>query len=308
VSNFRTDDKQALLLQIYHVTDTRFKVVKHLMQTKPWHFFTYVEMGPDRLHHAFWKYHDPQHPKHVPNSPFADAIKDYYKHIDTQIGELLVLLDDNTVVLVVSDHGAKRMDGGICINEWLRRHGYLVLKDASAVEHGVVPLTKVEIDWGKTRAWGAGGYYGRVFLNVRGREANGLVSPEAYDQLLDELATGLVAITDPQGGHIHTQTFKPRETYRECRGIPPDLIVHFGDLYWRSVGSLGHEDIYTFENDIGPDDANHAQHGIFILSDPRRKLGRAIAGVHVMDVAPTVLDLLGLPIPADMQGRVVVER
>jgi predicted AlkP superfamily phosphohydrolase/phosphomutase len=134
------------------------------------------------------------------------------------------------------------------------------------------------------------------------------VPPEAYGQALDELASKLAAIPDPQGRHIHTQVFKPQETYRECRGIPPDLIVHFGDLYWRSVGSLGHRDIYTFENDIGPDDANHAQHGVLILCDPRRKIGQAITGVHVMDIAPTVLDLLGLPIPADMQGKVIPRR
>jgi len=305
VSNFRTDDKQALLQQIYRMTDTRFRVVKHLLQTKPWRFAMYVEMGPDRLHHAFWRYHDPQHPKHVPGSPFASAIKDYYQHLDGQIGELLTLLDDDTVVLVVSDHGAKRMDGGICINEWLRREGYLVLKEAPTAEHGVVPMSKVEIDWSKTRAWGAGGYYGRVFLNVRDREALGVVPREAYDEVVNELAAKLAAIPDPQGRHINTRVFKPQETYRECRGIPPDLIVHFGDLYWRSVGSLGHGDIYTFENDIGPDDANHAQHGVFILSDPRRKLGHEITGAHVMDIAPTVLELLGHPVPGDMQGKVI---
>jgi predicted AlkP superfamily phosphohydrolase/phosphomutase len=305
VSNFRTEDKEALLRQIYRMTDTRFRVVKHFVQTKPWRFFMYVEMGPDRLHHAFWKYHDREHPKHVPGSPFANAVREYYQHLDDQIGELLTLLDDDTVVLVVSDHGAKRMDGGICINEWLRREGYLVLKEASAAEHGIVPLSKVEIDWSKTRAWGAGGYYGRVFLNVKDREALGTVPAQSYNQVIDELASKLAAIPDAQGRKIETQVFKPNEIYRECRGIPPDLIVHFGDLYWRSVGSLGHDSIYTFENDIGPDDANHAQHGIFILCDPRRKMGHEIAGAHVMDIAPTVLDLFGLPVPADMQGKVI---
>ncbi len=305
VSNFRTDDKEALLQQIYRMTNVRFKVVKHLVQTKPWRFFMYVEMGPDRLHHAFWKYHDPEHPKHVPGSPFANAIKDYYQHIDDQIGELLTLVDDDTIVLVVSDHGAKRMDGGICINEWLRREGYLVLRQGPAAEEGVVPLSKAEMDWSKTRAWGAGGYYGRVFLNVKDREAQGAVPAQDYDQVVDELASKLAAIPDPQGREIHTRVFKPRDVYRECRGIPPDLIVHFGDLYWRSVGSLGHGGIYTFENDIGPDDANHAQHGIFILCDPHRKIGRQVSGVHVMDITPSVLDLFGLPVPADMQGKVI---
>ena len=305
VHNFRTEDKEWLLGQIYSMSDQHFTVVKHLLQTKPWRFFMYVDMGPDRLHHAFWKYADAQHARHVPRSPFASAIKDYYKHVDAQVGELLSLVDEDTVVLVVSDHGAKRMDGGICINEWLRREGYLVLKDPLPAEGRIVPLPKVEIDWSKTRAWGAGGYYGRVFLNMQGREPAGVVPGSEYEPLRDELAAKLQAITDSQGQDIPTRVFKPNQIYRECKGIPPDLIVHFGDLSWRAVGSLGHEGIHTFENDIGPDDANHAQHGIFILHDPTRRIGRKIEGLHVMDVAPTVLDLFGLPVPSDMQGKVI---
>ncbi len=98
-------------------------------------------------------------------------------------------------------------------------------------------------------------------------------------------------------------------------GIPPDLIVYFGDLLWRSVGSVGLNTIHTFENDTGPDDANHAQHGVFILAPPkrgrfqqissRRKLGRTIENLHLMDVTPTVLKLLGVDVPEDMEGRVI---
>ena len=303
VENFRTENKEWLLQQIYLMTDKRFTLVKHLLKTKPWQFFMYVEMGPDRLHHGFWKYFDPQHPKYVPGSPLANAVKDYYKHIDAQVGELLALLDDDTIVFVVSDHGAKKMDGGICINEWLRREGYLVLKEEPSA--GILPLAKVEIDWSKTQAWGEGGYYGRVFLNVQGREPQGIIPAADYGKVRDELASKLEAITDPQGRNIQTRAYKPNEIYRQCNGIPPDLIVHFGDLFWRSVGSLGHNGIYTFENDIGPDDANHAQHGVFIMYDPRRKIGHRIDGLHLLDIAPTVLDLFGLPVPPDIQGKVI---
>jgi predicted AlkP superfamily phosphohydrolase/phosphomutase len=191
------------------------------------------------------------------------------------------------------------------VNEWLRREGYLVVKDESSLQQGIVPLSKVDVDWSKTRAWGAGGYYARVFLNVQGREPNGVIPAADYKQARDELAAKLQAIPAPQGQDIHTRVYKPDDIYRECKGIPPDLIVHFGDLFWRSVGSLGHEAIHTFENDIGPDDANHAQHGVFILYDPRRKMGRRVEALHVMDVAPTILDLFGLPVPADMQGEVI---
>jgi predicted AlkP superfamily phosphohydrolase/phosphomutase len=205
--------------------------------------------------------------------------------------------------MVVSDHGAQRMDGGICVNEWLRREGYLVLKQEPGP--GIVPMPKVDVDWSKTRAWSEGGYYARVFLNVQGREPHGAIPAADYEQARDALAAKLTAIPDPQGRDIHTQVFKPQQLYQKCENIPPDLIVHFGNLYWRSVGSLGHKDIYTFENDIGPDDANHAQYGIFLMYNPRHPAGRRLDGLNVMDVAPTVLDLFGLPVPPEMQGKVI---
>jgi ATP sulfurylase len=303
VENFRTENKDELLKEIYLMTDQRFVLVKHLLQTKPWDLFMYVEMGPDRIHHGFWKYMDQEHIKYVPGNPWENAIKNYYQHVDAQIGELLGLLDQDTVVLVVSDHGAKKMDGGICVNEWLRREGYLVLKQEPGP--GIVPMPKVEVDWTKTRAWSEGGYYARVFLNVQGREPRGVIPAADYERVRDELAAKLTAIPDPQGRDIHTHVFKPEQLYKECKNIPPDLVVHFGDLNWRSVGSLGHQGIYTFENDIGPDDANHAQYGIFLLYDPRRNAGRKLEGLQIMDVAPTILDLFGLPVPPDMQGKVI---
>ncbi len=94
--------------------------------------------------------------------------------------------------------------------------------------------------------------------------------------------------------------------YREVNGIAPDLIIYFGNLFWRSVGSLGHKDVWTLENDTGPDDANHAQQGILIYYDPRRPLGgRELTGLEIMDFAPTALRYFSLPVPADMQGRII---
>ena len=88
--------------------------------------------------------------------------------------------------------------------------------------------------------------------------------------------------------------------------MPPDLIVYFGDLFWRSVGTVGHGSIYTFENDIGPDDCNHAQFGIVVKHDPNIRTipgGRELTGLQLMDMAPTILKQLGVPVPADMQGE-----
>lgn len=302
VPEFRTDDKDFLLRQIYEMTERRFTVVRNFLQTKPWDFFMVVEIGVDRIHHGMWKYHDPTHPKHERGNRFQQAIRDYYRFIDEQIGEVLRLLDNDTVVWVVSDHGAKKMDGGIGINEWLVREGYLVLKDQP---EGLVPLEKCEVDWSRTKAWGGGGYYGRVFLNVQGREPNGVIAPEEYEAVRDDLVRRLEALPDPAGRLIGTKVFKPQDIYRACRGVPPDLLVYFGDLYWRSVGSLGLGGIYTFENDTGPDDANHAQYGMFICRDPRQRGVGNISGAHITDIGPTILHQLSLSVPEEMIGRVL---
>ena len=122
-TNFRTEDKDDLLRQVYEMTDKRFRLADHLLATKPWQLFAFVEMGTDRIHHGFWKHMDPEHRKHEPGGPYEHVIRDYYEHVDGLVGGLLDHADDETLVLVVSDHGAKRLDGGIRVNEWLRTGG-----------------------------------------------------------------------------------------------------------------------------------------------------------------------------------------
>jgi predicted AlkP superfamily phosphohydrolase/phosphomutase len=300
VPNFRTTDKDWLLEQIYAMADQHHKLVKHLMANQPWDFFMHVDMGIDRIHHGFWKYSDERHPLYEPGNRYQNAIHDYYVHLDGQIGEWLAQLDDDTAVLVVSDHGARAMMGGICFNEWLKQEGYLALEYEP---ERMVPLEKCEVDWGKTRAWGSGGYYARLFLNVKGREPEGTVDPAEYEEVRDELATRIAAITDPQGNNIGSVAYKPQEIYREVNNIAPDLIVYFGNLSWRSVGSLGLNRIHTFENDTGPDDAYHAQDGLYIYYNPRSHARGRSPKRHLMDVAPAILQLLDVPVPAAMQGQ-----
>jgi len=302
VRDFRTDNKEYLLSQIYEMTRQRFRLTRHLSAAHPWDFLFMIEMGPDRIHHGFWKCFDPTHPKYEPGNPYENAIHDYYVELDSHIGELLSSIPSDALILVVSDHGAKKMEGGICFNEWLMREGYLTLKSKP---EGIIKIEKADIDWERTRAWGDGGYYGRLFLNVRGREPNGTIDPQDYEKVREELIAKLEALTDESGRHIGTRVFRPEEVYTECRNIAPDLIVYFGDLTWRSVGSIGHGTIWTRENDTGPDDANHAQHGIFILSDRKAPGGRRVEGVEIYDMAPTLLTLMGEEVPPDMPGKVI---
>jgi predicted AlkP superfamily phosphohydrolase/phosphomutase len=220
--------------------------------------------------------------------------------LDELMGRLLERADEDTAVLVVSDHGGKRMDGGIRVNEWLRREGLL----ATVREpNGVSSLAELGIDWSRTTAWGEGGYYSRVFLNVAGREPGGIVPAEDVPRVRADLAERLAAIPDENGSPLATRVYFPDEVYPEANGVAPDLIVHFGDLLWRSVGTVGgDEGIHTFENDTGPDDANHAQDGLFVLVAPGVAPGKR-EGAHLLDVAPTAMELLGLDVPASMRGR-----
>src|SRR6266702_7241268 len=303
VPNFRTEDKAYLLRQIYLMTEKRLKLVKKWIAEKDWDFFMFVEMGTDRIHHGLWKYHDPTHRKYEVNPRLNSSIHDYYHYIDSEIGQILDLVDENTTVFIVSDHGAKKMDGGICVNEWLIQEGYLTLKTQPAT---LTAIDRCEIDWSKTRVWGDGGYYARIFLKVEGREPQGIVKADQVKALRDELTAKLEALVDPDGINIGTTVYQPQQIYHACNGVPPDLIVYFGDLSWRSVGTVGHGSIYTFENDIGPDDCNHAQFGIVMKHDPavpEGAGGRELSGLQLMDMAPTILRQLDVPIPADMQGK-----
>lgn len=303
VPQFRTDDKSFLLQQINDMTRKRFQVLRYLLDEKEWDFFMFVEMGVDRIHHGLWAHHDPNHPKHDPDSPYVNSIKEYYNYLDQEIGTLLERLPPETHIMVISDHGVKKMDGGLCINEWLRREGYLVLFEDPPVGH-LSSFEKVEVDWEKTTAWGDGGYYGRIFLNVAGREPNGVIKADEYENFRDKLASHIKSIPGPAGNVLDTKVYKPQDIYQEVRNVPPDLIVYFDNLGWRSVGTFGHGSIYTFENDTGPDDANHAVNGIYIHTPPERNMGgKELRDTQLMDFAPTVLDIFGLPIPADMQGK-----
>jgi predicted AlkP superfamily phosphohydrolase/phosphomutase len=302
VDNFRTAEKDRLLADIEEMTEKRFRVAEHLLETRPWDLFFMVEMGTDRMHHAFWRYSDPQHRLHEPGNPYEGAMLDYYRALDEKVGRLLRFADDDTAVLVVSDHGAKRIDGGICINEWLRAEGYLTLKEEPA---DPTPLRPELVDWGQTRAWGEGGYYCRLNLNVAGREPQGTVAPEEFDVLREELQQKLEALGDDQGRPIGTVTYRPEDLYREQNGIPPDLLVYFGDLGWRSIGQVGTGSVHVFENDTGPDDANHAPDGVYIVSGNGVEAGEGEQR-PIFDIAPTLLALLGEPVPAEMEGQSLI--
>jgi predicted AlkP superfamily phosphohydrolase/phosphomutase len=303
VAGFRTDDKAWLRDEIYAMSQKHFRLVRHLLQERQWSYFHFVEIGLDRMHHGFWHFHDPEH-RHYPgaDNPFADTVRQYYRYLDEEIASVLDLVSDDTIVLVVSDHGAQRLDGGFCVNEWLMREGLLVLRTAP---QAVTPFSRLDVDWDRTTAWSEGGYYARVFLNVKGREPRGTIGPADYGRVRDEVRARLEATLDDTGRLMGTRVFYPDEIYRTVRNVAPDLIAHFGGLFWRSIGSVGHGAIHVQENDTGPDSCNHAQYGAFVLSAPNLTARGEIEGAHLLDIAPTLLDLAGHEVPSSLHGRVL---
>lgn len=301
VPNFRSEDKARILRDIYTMCDQRFAVTKHLLEHDNLDLLMMVEMGVDRIHHALWRHMDPTHPSFEPDSPFANAIHDYYIHVDALIGDLIAHCDEQTAILVVSDHGARPLMGGVCLNEWLIQEGYLKLQQPPAEPSR---LEQVQVDWAATKAWGAGGYYGRIFLNVKGREPEGVIAPTDYERERTALAEKLAAMPGPDGQPLGNRVFTPQQIYKKVRGVAPDLIVYFGDLAWRSVGTVGDGTIYTHENDTGPDDANHAQYGLIIFYDPQNpRGGQRIDDMQLYDIVPTVLKRYGIAAPSGLRGK-----
>jgi predicted AlkP superfamily phosphohydrolase/phosphomutase len=300
VKGFRTANKAWLRDEIFSMSRKQFQVVRHYLQHSEWDYFQFVDIGLDRVHHGFWKYHDPAHVRHEPDSPYQHVIRDYYLHLDEELGRILELLTEDTAILVVSDHGAQRLDGGFCVNEWLIREGLLTVNSYPTT---VTPFDKLDVNWHKTKVWSEGGYYARVFFNVKGREPNGTIDPADYERVRDDVKALFEATTDDRDRPLGTLVFKPEEVYRSVRNVAPDLIVHFGGLYWRSIGGVGYPGIHVQENDSGPDDCNHAQFGSMILAASNSPLRGEVQGAHLLNIAPTLLELGGYDVPASMPEK-----
>ncbi len=304
---FRTENRDAIKKELFEMTEKRFDVAEYLAENKPWDFFIMHEIGFDRLHHAFWKFFDPTHPKYVKGNQYEHLDEEYYKMVDGRIGRLVNVFGEDCVTFILSDHGSKGMRGAFCVNQWLEREGYLAFKSPVA---DVTDIDKADVDWTKTKAWGWGGYYARIFFNVKGREPNGIIDPNNLSLEKKKLVEKIKnTILDDDGRKMNNLVFEPDELYGIAKGDKPDLMVYFGDLDWRSAGTIGHNSLYLSENDTGPDDSVHSMNGIFLMYDPHRNLrGKELKGLKIEDIAPTLLQMYGINLPDNgIDGRVIRE-
>jgi predicted AlkP superfamily phosphohydrolase/phosphomutase len=298
---FRADDRERIGAQLGEMTRKRFAVARALWAREPWDLFALHEIGPDRLHHTFWKYFDRRHPHYEENADYRAVVEQYYAMLDSEIGRLLEAVPPDVRVALFSDHGTQSMAGGFCINDWLIREGYLRLH--GALPPAGTPIEDATVDWSHTRVWGAGGYYARIFFNVVGREPQGVVPRDQLPGLEAELRAKLAQLRRPDGQPLGAEVHRPEEWYRSVRGDPPDLMAYFGHAAWRSAGTIGHDRLFLDENDTGPDDAVHSFDGIYAISSPRTGAGSAGPTEQILDIAPTLMRLMGHPIPPELQGR-----
>ncbi len=291
VADFRTEELERVLGELDAMREQHFAMARAVLTEDQPDFLMMVEMGPDRLHHAMWQHMDPAHRAYRAGNPWEARARDYYAGLDAEVGRLVAEAGPEATVLVVSDHGARAMHGGVALNEHLRAAGWLALREEPTSPR---PLREV-VDWSRTRAWAEGGYYARVFLNVRGREPQGVVDPAAVPETLAELERVLGSLDG-----VRVDCRRPADVYREVRGEPPELMVYLDDLALRALGTVGHGAVRVPTNDEGPDGCNHDWDGIAILTGPGIAPG-TLDGASILDVAPTVLEHFG--VSHDLPGR-----
>lgn len=307
VKGFRRKRPEQLNEEIREYTKQQFDITEHLIRTKKWDFAAMVEMGTDRVQHAFWHYMDKEHVLHNPDPYYKDVILNHYKYVDSRVKRLIDLVPDDTLIIIVSDHGAKRMDGGFCINEWLIERGYLVLK---SYPKDITSVESLDIDWVKTRAYAFGGYYGRLFINEE------QIPREQSKLLIREIKEEIENMKFPQSLEpMMNRLYLPADIYPSVKNYPPQGIVYINELNWRVIGSVGHKTTLIDYNDTGLDGSNHSQLGIFMcvhkkdkqLKRPKDTLDSYL-DVSIYDITPTIIDAFNIKYTDDFTGKSIFRR
>ncbi len=258
----------------------------------------------DRVNHMYWRYLDPNHPAHdgFGDKKLTTAIPEHYARVDEMIGRMMAKCDDpDTVLMVLSDHGAKSFRRGFDVNRWLIENGYMTLKPDP--KPGAKYL--VNVDWSRTRAYGSG--LAGIYLNIKGREAQGIVKPgEEAGALRDELCQKLEGLTDPATGEIAiARMYNSLKHYKgPYKDQAPDLMVGYNEGYrvsWEAaIGEITDE---LFHDNVKAWSADH-------LLDPPLVPGvlfcnRDVDCDHprIMDLGPTTLSLFGVDTPQFMDGK-----
>jgi predicted AlkP superfamily phosphohydrolase/phosphomutase len=259
--------------------------------------------GTDRIQHTFWRDTDVQRPtdgKEVGQTPDR-VLEELYRRMDLLVGRVVAACDHHdNVLMIVSDHGFNSFRRGVDLNRWLEAGGYLKVKEGTRSEKYLAG-----VDWSQTRAFAVG--LAGIFLNLKGRQSQGIVAPGAEAAALcREIAEKLAGLTDPDDHQSAVKTvYLASETYRgPYTEAAPDLIVGYQCGYrasWETaIGQVTDEVFHTNAKAWSGDHCvDHSLvPGVLFCN-------RKIESEHprLMDIGPTVLDMFGIVIPAYMDGK-----
>ena len=290
-------------------------------------FFMCVFVGTDRTQHYFWEFVQFDEEREKRNQLVRENVIDYYREIDKSIGEIVGRYGDDLYLFIVSDHGFGPYDGQIYLNKWFLDMGLLVSrkitggvlqklkKSARRLGLNRVKLAKTlkiqgiartspffsSIDWSRTKAYlkSCNG----IYINLKGRDAKGIVNPgQEYEDLLEFITGELFSLADPETGKkVVEEVYRKEQVYSgPLLDDAPDLIIRFSGEY-----AAQHTE-YKTSSIKGPSwlTGCHRMDGVLVMSGPGIKTGERLPDASIMDVAPTVLYTMGLPVPDDMDGVV----
>lgn len=332
----RTVKPSLQLMEEFHaMEEKRAQATLELMETEPWDAMMVVFTATDRMGHYLWPYHNNPQPDDNPEAPaIHEAILRFYRRLDEHVGALVEKAGPETAVFIMSDHGMGPMyTRNTHWNNWLYKQGYITIEksstnspDAWMLKLGIsrdkirklvnrIPFLSnskavqkaksartAKIDYRASKA-----YYVRIFDPVGGIRIN--AQGEERARLRKELMEELKKLVDPETGKPIIRWVMTRE---ECFHGPyaadmPDIILIMHAQYGSSDRLSGYSSICTEHAVTGDPGAHHIE-GIFVASGPGIQASREpLPGLLIEDVAPTILHTLGLPVPEDMDGRVIVE-
>lgn len=260
--------------------------------------------GTDQVPHIMWGMTDPEHPGYDPDlaARYAHVVPDLYREADRIVGYALDHMPEGATLIVMSDHGFASWRRSFNLNSWLRDEGYLAVKDPNLTRE---PAGYANVDWSRTRAYGAG--FNGLYLNLRGRESNGIVGPSVADELLDEIGARLLEAIDSENGKPPiTRVYESEEFFRD-RGhldVGPDMLIGYAKTYKGSnEGALGELSDEVIVDNLGHWTGDHSMDhttvpGVFFSN---RKLEREV--VNLRDLASAVTAEFGVDFPTHETTR-----
>ncbi|RPI00675.1 MAG: nucleotide pyrophosphatase, partial [Calditrichaeota bacterium] len=294
-------DEEGFLKQAYHLFEEREKQFFHILSKMSRGVCACVFDGTDRIQHMFFRYLDKDHPAncHLKKQQYPNAIADVYHKADEIIGRVLRQLSKDTLFLVLSDHGFTSFQRGVNLNAWLLQQGYLILKDDSSETDYLQ-----NVDWSRTRAYALG--LAGIYLNLQGRESQGIVARRDAALLRKELVAKLSGLYDPERQTTAINAVFEAQLIYDGPYLEnaPDLIVAYNEGYRISwAGALGKTTRDIFEDNTKNWSGDHGVDPRIVPGILASNLAIKAQQPHIADVAPTLLDLFGIDIPAYMDGK-----